>query len=186
MSNPKNIISSRNQFGISGRIRTEHRGLGISVYVLMKKKECSECHDSYTYDNFYQKKGTPDGYSYYCHTCTSAQAKKYYRDNKDVRKKAIARAKASKREAKKFVLDYLSTHPCVDCGENRPACLDFDHLRDKSANVSFMVIHGHSISSIKTEIEKCQVLCANCHRVKTAADFGWYSSVVSSTGLEPA
>lgn len=154
-------------------------------YRHMKKKECSECHDSFTYDNFYPKKGTPDGYSYYCHECTSDQAKKYYRNNKGVREKAIARAKESKREAQTFVLDYLSTHPCVDCGEGRPACLDFDHLRDKECNVSYLVAHGYGVEKVKREIEKCEVRCANCHRIKTAKDFGWYS-LVSPAGLEPA
>lgn len=133
-----------------------------------------DCDLPFSYDDFHKKSGTPDGYSYYCKGCTSDRAKKYYRNGEGVRSKAIERAKVAKQEARTFVLDYLRSHPC-SCGEARPACLDFDHQRDKVMNISYMVAHGYSIDSIKLEIEKCQVLCANCHRVKTAEDFGWYA-----------
>ena len=42
-----------------------------------------------------------------------------------------------------------------------------DHLRDKKYNVSRMVHDGFSCKAIKKEIEKCQVVCANCHRIRT-------------------
>lgn len=66
-----------------------------------------------------------------------------------------------------LVLSYLRCHPCVDCGEADPVVLDFDHLRDKSANVSSMVFAGRPWAAIEAEIEKCEVVCANCHRRRT-------------------
>ena len=63
---------------------------------------------------------------------------------------------------KKYVLEYLSTHPCVDCGETRTICLNFHHTRDKIDILSNMV-RGHSIERIKAEIKKCIILCRNCH-----------------------
>lgn len=62
---------------------------------------------------------------------------------------------------KKFINDYLLTHPCVDCGERDPVVLEFDH-RDpsiKEGRVSDM-----SKQKVGAEIEKCDVRCANCHR----------------------
>ena len=56
---------------------------------------------------------------------------------------------------------------CVDCGECNPIVLDFDHLKDKKYNVSRMIHDGFSWKAIKKEIEKCQVVCANCHRIRT-------------------
>jgi hypothetical protein len=45
--------------------------------------------------------------------------------------------------------------------------LDFDHLRDKKYNVSRMIHDGFSWKAIQKEIEKCEVVCANCHRLRT-------------------
>jgi 5-methylcytosine-specific restriction endonuclease McrA len=70
--------------------------------------------------------------------------------------------------------DFLSNHPCVDCGERDPIVLDFDHLRDKLWDISFMVSRGFAWSTIELEIAKCEVRCANCHARKTAREHGIY------------
>jgi hypothetical protein len=76
-----------------------------------------------------------------------------------------------------FVLDYLLGHPCVDCGERDPVVLDFDHVRGvKKAGVCFLANIGTaSLETLRAEIEKCEVRCANCHRRKTAIQFDWKS-----------
>ena len=56
---------------------------------------------------------------------------------------------------------------CFDCGINNHIILDFDHIRDKKYNISRMIHDGFSWKSIKKEIEKCEVVCANCHRIRT-------------------
>ncbi len=74
-----------------------------------------------------------------------------------------------------FLRDYFNDNPCVGCGEKDPIVLEFDHVdpSTKTRCVSEMI--GLSIRTIKSEIIKCQVLCANCHRRKTANQFNWYS-----------
>jgi len=62
----------------------------------------------------------------------------------------------------------------VDCGEENIALLDFDHLRDKAADVSSMVRDGSSWERISEEIAKCAVRCANCHARVTASRIGGY------------
>jgi hypothetical protein len=75
--------------------------------------------------------------------------------------------------------EYLSEHPCVDCGEDNVALLDFDHLRDKTADVSNLVREGSSWERIADEIAKCAVRCANCHARVTASRVGAYRLAIA-------
>jgi hypothetical protein len=71
----------------------------------------------------------------------------------------------------------LLHHSCVDCGESDPLVLDFDHVRGmKKRHVSRMISGGTSIETLRKEIEKCVVRCANCHRRKTARELAWFKS----------
>lgn len=57
----------------------------------------------------------------------------------------------------------------MDCGEADPIVLDFDHVRgEKLDNVASLITGAGKFSRLMTEIEKCDVRCANCHRRKTA------------------
>lgn len=71
-----------------------------------------------------------------------------------------------------FMLQYLLDHPCVDCGEDDIVVLQFDHQGNKVADVSRM--RYCSLTKLKEEILKCEVVCANCHARRTAAQFGWW------------
>jgi hypothetical protein len=70
------------------------------------------------------------------------------------------------------LLAFLREHPCELCGEADPIVLDFDHLRDKLHHVTDIALRGGGWSNLLAEIEKCRVLCANCHRRHTAATAG--------------
>lgn len=60
--------------------------------------------------------------------------------------------------------------PCMDCGLSYPSyVMDFDHRGNKIADVSDLVESSHSLKRITTEIEKCDVVCSNCHRLRTFA-----------------
>lgn len=66
----------------------------------------------------------------------------------------------------------LKEVPCADCGQIfDPVCMDFDHLPEfsKAMNISYMVRHRMSWKKIAAEIKKCEVVCANCHRLRTKA-----------------
>ncbi|KKN98440.1 hypothetical protein LCGC14_0145350 [marine sediment metagenome] len=96
-------------------------------------------------------------------------AKQHYEANKEIYKE---RSRLSKRKQfalrKKFIADYLSQHPCVDCGFSDIRALDFDHVRgEKEDSVSNLVKRCVSMNRIRAEIEKCEIRCANCHRIRT-------------------
>ncbi len=64
------------------------------------------------------------------------------------------------------IMEYLQSHPCIDCGISDWMVLQFDHLpgKKKLANLSEMVKNGWPWRRILQEIEKCAVRCANCHQ----------------------
>jgi hypothetical protein len=61
----------------------------------------------------------------------------------------------------------LKSRPCDDCGIQYPHyVMDFDHVRgDKSFNISDL--YGKSEKAILAEVAKCDLVCANCHRIRT-------------------
>ena len=65
--------------------------------------------------------------------------------------------------------EYKVARGCVDCGYNaHPRALDFDHVDGtKAAGVNRMVRDRRARSAVLAEIAKCEVVCANCHRVRT-------------------
>lgn len=73
----------------------------------------------------------------------------------------------SQQRAMRYVSADLERRSCVDCGERRPACLDYDHLGDKLATVANLVHGGAANARLAAEIAKCVVRCASCHRRRT-------------------
>jgi hypothetical protein len=69
----------------------------------------------------------------------------------------------------KHIRTYKESIGCIDCGEKYPYyMLDLDHIsNNKSFNLSNYRSHTHDIEIIKAEIDKCEVVCANCHRLRT-------------------
>ena len=68
---------------------------------------------------------------------------------------------------------FLSTRSCIDCGEEDPIVLDFDHIEreTKFKGVARMLSGHYSWKSLLKEIAKCEIRCANCHRRKTYTQF---------------
>ena len=71
--------------------------------------------------------------------------------------------------ARKYVQDIKRNQPCFDCKQKYPHfVLDFDHVRGaKHQSVSTLVHCGAAIKRIANEIAKCDLVCSNCHRVRT-------------------
>ena len=58
---------------------------------------------------------------------------------------------------------------CADCGASWPPCaMDFDHVTGiKNQAITRLVSNGCSLDTIEAEIEKCDLVCACCHRMRT-------------------
>lgn len=88
---------------------------------------------------------------------------KWYYKNKEKQVKQQADRKV---EIACWFADLKKNLKCENCGENHIGCLDFHHVdaSQKEGAVSRMVGEGWSQERITAEIQKCQVLCSNCHR----------------------
>lgn len=91
------------------------------------------------------------------------------------RKTEISDNLRRRKESIDWFKDFKSSLECKLCGETEPVCLDFHH-KDPSAKefaVTDMPRRGFSKEKILLEIQKCDVLCANCHRKHHKKEFGY-------------
>ncbi len=141
-------------------------------------KNCSLCKQDKELSDFNKNSRRSDGLQTHCRSCTTVQSRLYYNDNKEVQKKQIYAAKLIRVNAhRERLLEYLKQNPCVDCGEDDIVVLEFDHLADKEFHVWKILKEGYSWEKVWKEVQKCDVRCANCHRRKTARDFGWHKLI---------
>jgi hypothetical protein len=108
----------------------------------------------------------------YCRPCRAAYKHEHYAKhraryvaNAMRRKNAIAAERAA------YLVEFFRERGCSDCGELDPLVLEFDHLGDKSFDIA-RGVRNHSWPAVLAEIAKCDVVCANCHRRRTAIRAG--------------
>lgn len=145
---------------------------------LYDTKRCGGCKEILPKSQFGKNRGREDGLQSQCKECCNAASTRWRQNNLEksrgwtleARKKATA-------ENRERLLEYLLSHPCVECGEADPIVLEFDHINpeEKEKSISALV-RSRKWESVMQEIEKCQVLCANCHKRRTAKQFGWWKS----------
>lgn len=129
-------------------------------------KSCPRCQLSLSPAMFGNNRGSPDGKDYYCKPCASAKQKVYHKmrceDPAYLAKhnqKSVDRAREKKAKA---VAMFGGT--CYDCGEEYPPhVMDFHHEEDKEGNPSHF-LGRRTLATALVELEKCVMLCANCHR----------------------
>lgn len=73
-----------------------------------------------------------------------------------------------KKKQRQFVADLLARSSCVDCGNNDSRVLEFDHVRgEKKGNIANLKNAAYGMKRLLDEIAKCDIRCANCHRIVT-------------------
>lgn len=153
-------------------------------------KRCPRCGVTKEASEFPKAGGRADGLASTCKVCKHVVDGDYYRRNPEGFQKRNARSKEDRRRT---LVQYLSEHPCVDCGETDILVLEFDHIEEKAHNVSTMLVTRVSWARVLEEIAKCKVRCANCHTRITrqrANDWRWRLAMPagvtgSTSGPEP-
>lgn len=104
----------------------------------------------------------------YCRSCKAKYQRAWYAENRAQHIAAVNARRERVAEANRAYLRQLKEQPCADCGRSYPPhVMDFDHVRGvKRWNVSESVRHVSS-EALAEEVAKCDVVCANCHRLRT-------------------
>lgn len=93
-----------------------------------------------------------------------AAIRRHYYANKE---KYLEKNRKRREKLKTFVRDLKEASPCKDCGEKYPYyVMDFDHLENKEGLIGRFANNLHE-AALRKELEKCELVCANCHRVRT-------------------
>ena len=139
-------------------------------------KRCSRCGLVKPLDAF-GRRGDNGRLQGNCRECNRQYLKEHYALNRPYyRAKARRRRLQTKARYHGRLRTYFLDHPCVDCGEDDPVVLQFDHVRgEKIYNIGTLVAAAAPWERIETEIAKCEVRCANCHWRRTAEQFNWYA-----------
>lgn len=142
-------------------------------------KTCQTCNIEKSLDEFHNRAKAKDGKQTRCKDCNKAQRKAYYKTAHGKAKNnatSIAYNRGVRTTHRHQLYEYLLAHPCVDCGEADPIVLEFDHLdpSEKLFDVARACRNGYRWDKVLAEIKKCVVRCANCHKRRTAEQFGWY------------
>lgn len=129
-------------------------------------KQCYKCTLTKPLEDFHFKSKDRTKRSDLCKVCQNEYVKGHYQLKK---KKYLAKAQERRIRYTQLIRDLKESKPCMDCKQKYPACvMDFDH-RDpskKKGTISIMVSKS-GIDKTLAEIKKCDLVCSNCHRIRT-------------------
>ncbi len=134
----------------------------------MSTKFCSKCHTILNIIEFNKNRYRVDKLQSFCKKCQSeAQKRRYHSAPGKIAQLARIRTRnANIRKMRREVIRAAKDVPCTDCQVRYPHyVMDFDHLRDKIYTIGEALWLNKEL--LLKEIEKCEVVCSNCHRERT-------------------
>jgi hypothetical protein len=141
------------------------------------ERYCRGCGRTLPLDQFSFKSAQKGTRHSRCRACCREASKRHYHANRPAYLRRNQKNNpGQRRRSAEYVLAFLREHPCRRCGEADPIVLEFNHREPgvKSGNVSDMVLRMCSPGRLEAEMASCDVLCANCHRRRTAERAGWF------------
>jgi hypothetical protein len=141
-----------------------------------KDRVCQTCGHLQSIGNFRNKN------SRQCKSCVNARSSTYRTKNPEAYKIAV-------RKNKNKLLNQIAEYkkgPCIDCGfVGHHTQMEFDHRdgADKTMSVSQLLSRHASIERVIEEVQKCDLICSNCHRLRTIIERKQHRQTVSSDVL---
>src|SRR2546423_1270985 len=127
-------------------------------------KTCSKCKVSKPAGEFNFKSTATGVHQSYCEECGKQLTRRHYRNNKRQYLDRNVRSYIKRRE----LVRQIKTRACADCDIQYPFyVMDFDHREGEIKEYELNRIDRMTTRALLREIEKCDVVCANCHRVRT-------------------
>lgn len=128
-------------------------------------KRCNKClkeKEPHQFNFHFKAKGIKKKH---CIECEHVYYRLHYVNNQ---RQYIDKAKSDKKAKIAFVRAIKSKTPCTDCHILFPYYVtDFDHLGDKEFNLNSNDMKNVGWNRLKKEIAKCELVCSNCHRIRT-------------------
>lgn len=148
-------------YGTSGRGFESLQAHEYGCVKMIRMKICSRCKAEKSLEEFHRR-GT--GYQSACMVCHRQYVKNHYTTNRDY---YLEKSAKQTRETRAWLQSLKESLPCTDCGEFFPYYVtQFDHVRgEKEFNISGS--HRKGQKAVLSEIQKCDLVCANCHAVRT-------------------
>lgn len=147
-------------------------------------KVCTKCNVAKNEDNFFTKDKSTGRLHAQCKDCyrehRQGYAVEHYAKYGDkYRARAKERRTRIRRDLQVRIIDYLNDKSCIECGESDIRVLEFDHINpeDKKFGIAMAIRNGMKWEDVFEELRKCQILCANCHKKRTAVQFGWFKAI---------
>jgi hypothetical protein len=129
-----------------------------------KMKVCNNCKENKDLIEFGVRSKHVDQLNSWCKSCVRDRSRKWYKGNKE---KANKKSSKGNQERRDWFNSIKEQFQCVKCEEKYTACLDFHHIDPKTKSFTIASsVNGlkESKEKILEEINKCVVLCSNCHR----------------------
>lgn len=102
-----------------------------------------------------------------CNGCNAIYMREYYKKNSALRNSVKQRS-----QNRQNFINAIKDLPCQDCGGRfPPECMDFDHrdpdLKLFQISLAAVGFSPERLRKLMLEVSKCDLVCANCHRIRT-------------------
>jgi hypothetical protein len=135
-----------------------------------RMKTCPRCGHRTALSEFPRDTARPDGVQSYCTECRRGYLREQYARNAARYRASATIRNQLRRAAIRRIIREAKDQECSDCGIRYPSfVMDFDHREgfDKRFNIGRDALARCSEEALRAEIRKCDVVCANCHRIRT-------------------